>query len=325
MPAFIHRINQGGGDRSYIEVALEQNFISIGWSNVEGLLDDFDWEQVREIIRDLYYPDDENLQRAGAATGHLWRFVQDMAVEDFVVVPNPHGYDFYVARVISDAYYDEEKVDNDSAYRRNVQWLNQGQAIPRRNASAALQQCMKTYSTSAYATDLDGDIAMCLQHAEAGDNLDFVETLRRHLVDKTLLRLQEGELNDYDFELLVETVLKRLGAIKSRIVPRNQDIGIDLTAEFMVGGAIKVVVGVQCKHWRPEPPVESDVVQQLTHAIENCENNVTHGMVVTTGTFSKDAESCAEGYSNTNNVSIQLIDGQQLAALIVDNGIKVLA
>lgn len=323
MPAFVHRINQGGGDRSHIEVALEQNFISIGWSNVIGLLDNFEWEQVREIIRDLHYPDDENFKRAGAATGNLWRFVQDMAVGDNVVVPDPHGYHFYVARVISNAYYDKEGVDTDSAYRRNVQWLNQGQAIPRRNASAALQRRMKIRSTSAYAPHLDGDIDACLRHAEAGDNLDFAETLRRHLVDNTLLGLQEGQLNDYDFELLVENVLKRLGAINSRIVPRNQDIGIDLTAEFMVGGAIEVVVGVQCKHWGPEPPVGRDVVEELTHAIENGGYDVTHGMVVTTGTFSEDAESCAVEYSNTNNVSIQLIDGEVLAALIVDNGIKV--
>ena len=324
MPAFIHRINQGGGDLYYIEVALEQNFISIGWPNAVGLLDTLEWFPFRDIIHNAYHADDENFQASGRAAGNLWRFIQDMAIEDIVVVPNPHGYDFYVAEVISDAYYDEEGVDNDSAYRRDVQWLNQGQAIPRGNASAALQQRMKTRSTSAYATDLEGDIHACLLHAEAGDNVDFAETLRRHLVDSTLLRLREGELNDYDFELLVENILKRLGAINSRIVPRNQDIGIDLTAMFMVGGAIEVVVGVQCKHWGPEPPVERDVVEELTHAIENGGYDVTHGMVVTTGTFSEDAENCADEYSNTNNVSIQLINGEELATLIVDNGIKVI-
>ena len=325
MSAFVHRINQHDGERELIDIALNQNFISIGWSEAQGLLDTPDWEQFRELIRERYYANDKNLRRAGQAAGNLWRFIQDMAKGDFVVVPDPDGYYFYIAKVESKAYHDVNGVDSDSAYRRDVLWLNQGQAIPRRNASAALQRRMKTYSTSANAIDLVEDINACLQNANAGNDINFVEKLRRKLVNKTLSTLQKGELNDHDFELLVENVLTGLGAINTRIIPRNKDIGIDLTAEFVTGGAIQVVVGVQCKHWHPEPPVGSDVVQKLTYAIENSEYDVTHGMVVTTGTFSENAKNFADEYFKENNVSIELIDGQVLARLIVDNGIKVLA
>ena len=322
--AFIHRINQHDGDRSLIDSALDQDFISIGWSEAEGLLETFDWEQFREIIRIRYYAEDDNLRRAGAAAGNLWRFIRDMAPDDYVVVPDPHGYYFYVARIECDAYYDSKSAESDSAYRRKVRWLSNGHAIPRNHASARLQQRMKTYSTSAYAADLVDDIKKCLEHTESGDELGFAEKLGRELVKDTLSKLREGEINDYQFEGLVANILTGLGAINSKIIPRIEDKGIDLTAEFAVGGTIQVVLGVQCKHWRQNPPVGVNVVKKLTDAIETHEFKLTHGLVVTTGTFSDESMRFAEDYTVRNSVSIQLIDGEELASLIVENGIKVL-
>lgn len=52
----------------------------------------------------------------------MWRFIREMNVGDLVVVP--HGSEFYVAEVSGPAMYDESKVEEDTAYRRNVKWLN---------------------------------------------------------------------------------------------------------------------------------------------------------------------------------------------------------
>ena len=60
-----------------------------------------------------------------------------------------------------------------------------------------------------------------------------------------------------------------------------QDKGIDVVATFRVAGTFLVIVGVQAKHYRPEPPVGACVVQQLIRGIDEGEEDVTHGMVIT--------------------------------------------
>jgi len=54
---------------------------------------------------------------------------------DLVVVP--HGGQFYVAEVAGPVRYRPEKVDQYSAFRRSVRWMNDGTPIPRAQAWAA--------------------------------------------------------------------------------------------------------------------------------------------------------------------------------------------
>ena len=142
------RIAPSGGDR--VSEALENGHLIIGWSAAKGLLDEeLEWEGFREIIREVYSPDAEKLRKAGSAGGHMWRFIRDMKIGDLVVVP--HGSEFYVGEVAGPAFYDENKVDEDSAYRRPVKWLNGKRPIPRAVAKSALLSRMKTRGTSADA------------------------------------------------------------------------------------------------------------------------------------------------------------------------------
>ena len=45
-------------------------------------------------------------------------------------------------------------------------------------------------------------------------------------------------------------------------------------------------------------------------------------MVVTSGDFSEEATSRAEDYFDDEGIKIELVDGEQLAKLIIENGIK---
>ena len=75
--AYVLRIAPGGDDK--VSEALASDKIIIGWTNAGGLLDDsLSWEQFREIRRAEYYPDEANLRRAGAAAGHMWKFICNM-------------------------------------------------------------------------------------------------------------------------------------------------------------------------------------------------------------------------------------------------------
>jgi predicted Mrr-cat superfamily restriction endonuclease len=142
--------------------ALTSRQLIIGWSKAKGLLEPtLTWEQFREIVRKAYYADEPTRRKAGAAAGHLWCFIREMKRDDLVVVP--YGRDFYVAKVSKPAIYDETKVEDGSAYRRCVHWLNGAKPISRQVARSALLSRMKTQGTSANATDLLDEIRECLR------------------------------------------------------------------------------------------------------------------------------------------------------------------
>ena len=322
---FVLRIAPSGRDR--VSEALENDHLIIGWAKAKGLLDqELEWEGFREIIREAYYADAENLRGAGNAGGHMWRFIRAMETGDLVVVP--HGSEFYVGEVTGCAFYDENKVDEDSAYRRPVKWLHGKGSFPRAIAKSALVSRMKTRGTSADATDLVEEIES-YSKVKDGTKPSFEPDLRRRLIEATLDELRSGRMENFGFERLIETVLRGLGAVDTKIVSRRKDKGIDIYAMFLVAGAFRQVVGVQAKHFQPEPPVGAGAVRQLAHGIEEGPEEegpekVTLGMVITSGNFSPEAEAEAKRYEEDKGIPIELVDGEQFAGLIVEHGLEVM-
>lgn len=103
-----------------------------------------------------------------------------MKVGDLVVVP--HGFEFYVAEVMGDAFYGAERRAEDSAYRRPVRWLNDKMPIPRSYAKSALISRTKVYGTSAAAGDLVDEILERLELASKGETPNFRADLQSALV-----------------------------------------------------------------------------------------------------------------------------------------------
>lgn len=315
--AFVLRISPSGVDR--VSEALSSNQIIIGWAKAKGLLDEkLSWEEFRGIISDEYYVDEENLRRAGAAAGHMWRFIREMKKGDLIVVP--YGAEFYVAEVSGPAIYDESKVEYDTAYRRNVIWLNKKRSISRSLAKSALISRMKTQGTCAYATDLLSQIKECLILSKSGAKPTFQNDLQSRLIRETLDEIRSGRMDSFGFENLIHDVLIGLGADEARVIPRSQDKGADIVATFKVAGAFRQILAVQAKHWQPDPPVEKDIVEQLIRGIEV--ESAHLGMIITSGAISDDAISVAEQYFEDKGIKIELVDGEQFAKLIVEHGIK---
>lgn len=315
--AFVLRISPSDVDR--VPEALESNQIIIGYSKAEGLLDEkLSWEDFRQIISDAYYDDEENLRKAGNASGHMWRFIREMNEGDLVVVP--YFSDFYVAKIDGPTIYDKNKIDEDTAYRRPVKWLNDKRPIPRSIAKSALISRMKTQGTCTYAIDLINDINECIKIAISGKKPTFEGDLQDRLIKETLEEIRCGRMDSFGFEKLIQTILYGLGAEDSRIVPRSQDKGADIVASFSVAGAFNQVVAVQAKHWQADPPVGKDVIEQLIKGIEAESANL--GMVITSGTVSDEAYTAANEFFEEKGIKIELVDGEQFAKLIVENGIK---
>jgi restriction system protein len=316
MSAFIHRIAPGGIDK--VQEALASDEILTGWAEARGLLDPkLDWLAFREILRSVYYSQDKNYRRAGLAAGNMWRFVREMQVGDLIVVPGLRN--FYVAKIVGPARFVEDKVPEDSAYRRLVEWLNGKRPIDRTAARAALISRLKIQGTSAAATDLLQDIEECLTLAVGGQFPTFREDLKKGLIRTALEQIRKGRLDDYRFEVLVKEVLLRLGAVSCDIIPRSKDKGVDLLATFLVAGALEQRVGIQVKHYyNNDRPAGPEVIEQLIAGMEA--EGITLGMVVSSGSFTEDAQKVAQDHYERKGYSIELIDGELLAGFLVDLG-----
>lgn len=316
--AFILRIYPSDVDR--VPEALSENQIIIGWAKAEGLLDDkLSWEEFREIIRRIYYSSEDNLRRAGNAAGQMWRFIREMQIGDFVVVP--YGPEFYVAEVIGPPTYDKTKVAEDTAYRRKVKWLNNGKSIPRNIAKSSLISRMKTQGTCAFATDLLEEINDCIISVTLEEKPTFHRDLQQRLTQQALEELRIGRIDSYGFENLVSEIMKGLGATETKIIPRSQDKGVDVIATFNIAGAFPITIGIQAKHWQPEPPLDVDVIEQLLKGIEG--ESADFGMIITTGSFSDSVTIKAQDIFEEKGIKIELVDGERFAKLIIEKGINI--
>ena len=217
---WVLRIAPSGANR--VQEALEADALIIGWSAARGLLGGaLSWEEFRGIVHESCYPEDENLRRAGAGSGHMWRFIREMGKGDLVVVPAESKV-FYVGEVAGPPWFEDDKVEEDAAYRRPVRWLNEKRPIPRSIAKAALTSRMKTRGTTASATDLLGQIEESLTAAanvargEAAPG--FASDLRQGLVDRTLAELRGGRIESFGFEKLIRTLMSGLGLPSSHIL-----------------------------------------------------------------------------------------------------------
>lgn len=315
--AFVLRMTHG---RDRVSESLDRDEIVIGWAEAEGLLATDEWCQFREIVRRAYHANDRDLRRSGAAAGHAWRFLKEMGRGSWVVVPWHN--EFLVAEVVGDPTYDPTRITDDSAYTRPVRWLNEGKAIPRAVAHAPLQSRLKTQGTTANASDLTEQIAAGLSAAAAGRRPTFAADLRERLVRETLDEIRSGRLDSFGFERLVEAVLRASGGSSVRVVPRQHDKGADVTAEFRIAGALTLRVAVQAKHYQPEPPVPASVVDDLVAGMDA--EDAHYGIVATSGTVSNEAQARVEEIRKTDGRRIELVDGEQFAALMVDLGLATL-
>jgi len=235
----------------------------------------------------------------------MWRFIREMNDGDFVVVP--YGSDFYVAKITGPATFVADKQSEDTAYRRDVDWLNDKNPIPRSYAKSALISRMKTYGTCASATDLVEEVQDCLDLAKSGRKPTFRKDLEDRLVQATLAEIRTGRLDPYGFEHLVKAVLLKLGASESRVIARNKDEGADVVATFLVAGAFQQTVVVQAKKFQADPPIGVDVVEQLISGIEA--ESADLGMIMTSGTISNEAINRAQVYFDDKGKRIERIDG----------------
>lgn len=315
--AFVLRIAPGNVDK--MQEALDNDDLIIGWAEAAGLLDtSLDWWKFRAILHKSYYSHKTSYRASGNAAGSMWRFIREMKPGDYVIAP--HGSSFYIGKVAGNARYEASKVVEDSAYRRKVEWLNGKKPIARKLARSAMVSRMKVYQTCADAMDLLPDIQDALSHAENKTRPAFSTDLRARLVSETLKEIRAGRMDSFAFENLIASVLQSMGGTEVKRIPRINDKGADVVATFSVAQTFDFKLAVQAKHFKPEPPVGSDVIDQLVTGMEA--EGADIGWVVTSGTYSSDSIKHCEDVMEQKGYRIELVDGEQLAELVVDRGLR---
>jgi predicted Mrr-cat superfamily restriction endonuclease len=323
--AFVLRQSPSGISRLE-SISLRENVIVNGWSAAPRLIEEKDYWKFREILRATHYSNEKNLRKAGYAAATMWRFINEMKIGDWVVVPHWGGV-FYLAAITGDAVYDESVAakETDSCYRRPVRWLNEKRPINRRFGKSKLISRMKTQGTSADAGDLLDEIYEALQLAmqqhQTQSPFDyerlFSDQLRVRMVETVLHEIRQGHIDERTFEQLVQKVLLANGAISAEIVPRLHDKGVDIIGEFLVGGVAPLKTGVQVKHH--EGVTNNHWIDQLLKGME--EEDLSFGWFVTSAQYEPNAQEYLEGKAAGKGMQVFLVDGEQLASMIVEAGL----
>lgn len=117
------------------------------------------------------------------------------------------------------------------------------------------------------------------------------------------------------FERLCQRVLRESGFVQVEVTGRSGDGGIDGKGVVRVGGLLSFHVLFQAKRYRGSVP--SSVVRDFRGALVG---RADKGLIVTTGTFTRDARAEAQRDGAT---PIDLIDGDELAQKLKELGIGI--
>ncbi len=118
-----------------------------------------------------------------------------------------------------------------------------------------------------------------------------------------------------DFESLIAGLLTKMGFDEIEVTGKVKDGGIDVRGTLVVGDVIRTRMAVQVKRWK-KGNVQTPIVQQVRGSLGPHEQ----GLIITTGDFSKGAR---ENADKPEFKPVALMNGEQLVALLVENGIGV--
>ena len=124
------------------------------------------------------------------------------------------------------------------------------------------------------------------------------ETWREALLTKLL------KLSPDAFERLCQRMLRESGFVEVKVTGRSGDGGIDGVGIIRLGGLLGFPVLFQCKRYRGS--VGTGVIRDFRGAMIG---RADRGLVITTGTFSRDAKIEA---TRDGAPPIDLVDGDQL-------------
>jgi predicted Mrr-cat superfamily restriction endonuclease len=287
---------------------LGQKMAAIGWP-ATGDLSGLDREAIRARLKESYGRE-ASPQSLGQTTGILDRFVNQIAIEDAVVIPD--GEHVYFGVVTNTYKFNPEFQPEPLGYPHQigVSYEFAGRAVLRQSLDSTLFDALKGRQTvfavpAAHAWDV-------IHNPRRYAPVDPGE--EREVQTEYVRALSEGRMagvNSPSFEKAVEKVLTLYFPGLRRLATTASPEGGDTDLKADLPG--DVVVRVQVKCFRDnQGPLDKSAVIQLRNSMEEGE----HGIVVTTNRVADNARIEAEVDASK---PIGIIDGETFAQLVLDS------
>ena len=120
-------------------------------------------------------------------------------------------------------------------------------------------------------------------------------------------------MDPYGFEKLAMYVLRECGFTDVNVTNPSRDGGIDGTGRLKINGIFSMNVAFQCKRYKGSvgAPIVNEFRGSLPRGIEK-------GVIITTGTFTRDAKTEA---TNVSKIPIDLIDGDEFMDMLAEHSV----
>lgn len=300
----IHGGRTGDADSLF----LKNKVIALGWSKMGDLSNlPAEREAFKARLSEIH-PE----KKAGAIpveAGQLYRFIYEMKIGDMIVYPSKRDKQVHLGIIMGEYVY-KTKPESNYPHHRSVKWLK---TIPRTHFSqGALYEIgsamsffqVKNYAEEFHAAVKGKVISPPVIHDET---ITLVaEEIEQTTKDFILKKLAQ-ELKGHPLAHFVAHLLGTMG-YQTRVSPEGPDGGIDIIAHKDELGFEPPIIKVQVKS--SDGTVGDPVVSALYGKVEQSE----FGLLVTLGTFTKQAWNFARGKSN-----LRLIDGNELIDLVLQH------
>ncbi|MFT5419917.1 MAG: restriction system protein [Candidatus Endobugula sp.] len=298
---------------------LDNSYVGIGWHELGDLQP---YANSREQLKDALtsvFPDIKKGAVAGNA-GVLFRFVNDVQLNDIVVYPSKYDRMINIGRVTG-AYGFVANDEHEYPNQRGIEWLG---SFPRSDFSqAALNEIgafITLFSVKRYRNEFLSKVKL---NDAVNDNTDndydeadddtATETVAQQAMQTTedfVIKQLYSKLDGYEFEYFVAHILECMG-YKARVSSKSGDGGVDVIAHKDELGFEPPIIKVQCKksitsNGEPE-------VNQLLGALGEGE----YGLFVNLGSYSRPAR-----LLERNKAKLRLIDGDELVNLVLEHYAK---
>lgn len=201
---------------------LAHGTVAIGWPGL-GDLTGVDRDEIRRRLKPQAYTRGGPHQ-VGRESGELDRFVNEMGIGDFVVVPDVA--DIYVAEVLSDYIYraDQERPDDGYSHWRMVRYLNDRKPFAREDLPDELARALRCQIT-VFSVPIP-DVWSLLNVPGPPPAEHFVRPPISG-IEELMERIESGRnLPERNMEAAVEDLLRRLGHDAKRIVFQSGRIDV---------------------------------------------------------------------------------------------------
>jgi restriction system protein len=299
----IHAGKTGDADSLF----LKHGCVAIGWPKMGDLSQlKAEREAFKTRVADVY-PE----SKPGAIPtngGQMFRFLHEMKPGDVVAYPSKGDRQIHIGVVTGPYRYE---AGGPYPHQRSVNWTR---AEPRthftQGALYEIGSAMSVFQVKTYAEEfraaLEGEAAVVTPPTQDETVALVAEDIEETTQDFILKQLAQ-ELKGHPLAHFVAHLLGAMG-YRTRVSPEGPDGGIDIIAHKDELGFEPPIVKVQVKS--NEGSIGDPIVSALYGKVSTSE----FGLLVTLGTFTKDARNFARSKSN-----LRLIDGAELVQMVLQH------